>query len=111
LAIASILLIGFIIFCIFNYYLQRQLIEIYNKQNSLIIQDRIGKTIFIEPNEKGYWAEYLDKIPPRFSELLAKKEDKYFYYYYFGFNPWFTFQAELNYFGLDPGRASSAINQ
>ena len=87
LVTASILLIGFASFFIVGYCLQKQLIETYDKQNSIIVQDRTENIISIEPNERGYWAEYLDRVPPRVKELLLKKEDEYFYYH-FGFNPW-----------------------
>jgi len=110
LSFVIILFIGFVSFLTSSYYLQKQLIDIYNEQNSVVIQDRTGEIIFIEPNEKGYWAEYLDKIPLRFKELLIKKEDKYFYYH-FGINPWSTSKAALGYFGLGPKRASSTITQ
>ena len=48
------------------------------------MQDRTGKIISIKPNERGYWAEYLDKVPPRFLEkntkiiLEAKEAVKWF---------------------------------
>lgn len=109
------LIIGFILliplaFLTIGYHLQKKLITIYENQQSTIIEDRYGGEIAILPNEKGYWARYLEKIPSRFKELLIKKEDKYFYYH-FGFNPWSTFQAAGGYFGLGPKRASSTISQ
>jgi len=110
LVIASILLLGFTSFLIIGYILQKQLIETYNKQDSLIVQDRTGKVISIEPNEEGYWAEYLDKIPPRFKELLLEKEDEYFYYH-FGFNPWSIIRASVGYLGFGPEGGSSTITQ
>jgi penicillin-binding protein 1C len=110
LVIASILLVGFTSFFIVGYCLQKQLIETYNKQDSIVVQDRTGKIISIEPNERGYWAEYLDKIPPRFKELLLEKEDEYFYYH-FGFNPWSILRASVGYFGFGPKGGSSTITQ
>ena len=93
-----------------GYLLQKQLMDIYAGQNSLIIKDRTGQIIAIERNEKGYWAEYLNEIPNEFKELLIEKEDKYFYYH-LGINPFSSFQAALGYFNLAPKRASSAITQ
>ena len=111
LAVAGLaLLIAFISFLGMGFYLQNQLKEIYEKQSSQVFQDRKGEIIFIQPNEKGYWAQYLNRIPPQFKKLLIQKEDKYFYYH-FGFNPWSIFQASLGYIGLGPKRASSTISQ
>lgn len=110
LVIISILLIGLSSFFIFTYHLQNELIEIYDGQNSVVIQDRTEKIISIEPNEKGCWAEYLDKISPRFKELLLEKEDEYFYHH-FGFNPWSVFRAGLGYLGFGPKGGSSTITQ
>ena len=106
----TLFLIALICFLTISYFLQEQLINTYNTQNSLIVQDRTGKIIFIEPNEKGNWSEYLNKIPSQFKKLLIRKEDKYFYYH-FGFNPWSTFRAVVGYLGLGPKRASSTITQ
>ena len=97
-------------FLIEGYFLQKQLIEIYEKQESVVIKDRNGETIFIKPNQKGYWAQYLNEIPPEFKELLVKKEDKLFYEH-FGFNPWSIFQAVFGYLGIGNRKASSTISQ
>ena len=104
------MLIGVLVFFITGYHLQKQLIETHNKQNSTIIQDRTGKVISIELNERGYWAEYLNKIPSRFKELMLEKEDEYFYYH-FGFNPWSIFRASVGYLGFGPEGGSSTITQ
>ncbi len=98
------------IFLIAAYHLQKRLINIYEEQNSILIEDREGKIISIRQNKKGYWAEYLEEIPERVKELLTKKEDKYFFHH-FSFNPWSTFQAAMGYFGLGPRQASSTITQ
>ncbi|MCK4781439.1 transglycosylase domain-containing protein [Candidatus Parcubacteria bacterium] len=105
-----ILGIGFACFLIFAYVAQKQLIDVYNQQNSIIIKDRAGEIIFIKPNKKGYWAEYLDEVPSEFKKLLIEKEDRYFYYH-FGVNPWAAFQAGLGYFNFGRKRASSTITQ
>jgi penicillin-binding protein 1C len=108
-----ILIILFILissFFLFSWYLQKQLLTIYNEQNSIIVRDRKGQEIFILPNQKGNFARYLEKIPSRFKELLIKKEDKYFYSH-FGFNPVSIFQAALGYFGIGNRKASSTISQ
>ena len=107
LIVSFILLIGFLLF---SYSLDKQLLAIYNQQNSVRVKDREEKEIFILPNQKGYFSRYLDKIPPRFKELLIKKEDKYFYYH-FGFNPWSLSQAILGRLGVGHRKASSTISQ
>lgn len=107
LIISFILLIGFLLF---SYSLDKQLLAIYNQQNSVRVEDREEKEIFILLNQKGYFSRYLDKIPPRFKELLIKKEDKYFYYH-FGFNPWSLSQAILGRLGFGQRKASSTISQ
>jgi len=98
------------VFFILGFYLQKQLINLYESRKSIIIIDRFGKEIFIKPNQKGYFARYLEEIPPRFKEFLVKKEDKYFYYH-FGFNPWSISQVALRYFGIGTREASSTISQ
>jgi len=102
--------LGIVFFLGITYYLQNQLIENYNNQSSVVIQDRKGEIILIEPNGKEYWAQYSNEVPQRFKELLIKKEDKLFSYH-LGFNPWSTFKAITGYLGLGPKRASSTITQ
>jgi penicillin-binding protein 1C len=106
----TIILIVIICFLTGSYFLQKQLMDIYSGQNSLIIKDRTGQIIAIEQNKKGYWAEYLDETPNEFKNVLIDKEDKYFYYH-FGINPYSSFQAMLGYFNLAPKRASSTVTQ
>ena len=103
----SLFLLGFLLF---SYRLQKDLLAIYNRGESIKISDREGEEIALLPNEKGNFARYLDEIPLRFKELLIKKEDKLFYYH-FGFNPWSIFQASLNRLGLSQRKASSTISQ
>jgi len=109
--IASLLFFFVLIaFFIEGYFLQKHLVEIYNKQESVVIKDRNGEEIFITQNQDGYWARYLNEIPPRFKKLLIKKEDEYFYYH-FGFNPWSISQTALGYLGIGNRKASSTISQ
>lgn len=110
LIIFFVLLIGCVSFLVVGYRLQNQLMETYQKQDSVLVQDRNGEIIFRQPNERGYWASYLDKVPVRFKKLLLKKEDKYFPYH-LGLNPLSTLQAGLGYSGIGKRRASSTITQ
>ena len=97
-------------FLITGYFLQKQLIKIYNNRESLIVTDRKGKEIFVLQNSSGNLALYLNGVPSRFKELLIKKEDKLFYYH-FGFNPFGTVWAALNRLGVGQRKASSTLTQ
>ncbi len=59
----------------------------YEKQGSQIFTDRNGKLISLLPNERGYYNQFLADVPPKFAELLLKKEDRWFYWHP-GFNPY-----------------------
>jgi penicillin-binding protein 1C len=93
-----------------SYQAQKTMLSLYNSYASEIIKDRYGKIIYIKPNQKGYYAYYIDKIPARVKELLIQKEDKYFYYH-LGLNPKSTFEAIFARLGLGKRRASSTITQ
>ncbi len=105
-----ILLIFIPFFLVFAYFAQEKLVKIYQSQNSILVKDRKGETIFVLPNSKGYLAQYLKEIPPRLKELLIKKEDKYFYYH-FGFNPISIFQIGLSKLGIGDRSGCSTITQ
>jgi penicillin-binding protein 1C len=107
LIIFLLFLIGFLLF---SFKLERELSQIYEKGKSKIILDREGREIAILPNEKGNFARYLVKIPPRLKNLLIKKEDKFFYWH-FGFNPKSIFEAALGRIGIGSRKASSTISQ
>ena len=110
----KIFLWAFVIFLFFflsfSYFIQNQLTRIYQNQESLLIKDRRGEEILILPNNKGYFAQYLKEIPPRFKELLLKKEDRYFYYH-FGVNPVSLFKAGLAKLEISERRGCSTITQ
>lgn len=93
-----------------THFLKEEILEIYFSRESKIVRDRNGIEIFVLPNEKGYFAKYLDRIPPKFKKLLIKKEDKFFYYH-FGFNPISTFQAIFGKLGIGERKGSSTITQ
>ncbi|MBU4023074.1 transglycosylase domain-containing protein [Patescibacteria group bacterium] len=109
----KILLILAILLAVFfsiSFYLQAKLISLYNGQESQIILDRTGKIIATLPNSKGYYAYYVDSLPKELTDLLIKKEDRFFYYHP-GFNPISMIQAGLTRFGMNNRKASSAITQ
>jgi penicillin-binding protein 1C len=98
------------LFLIISYNLQKNLVDIYQSQESIIINDRQNKEIFIAPNQKNYWSIYINNIPDRFKKLLLKKEDKYFYYHP-GFNPLSISQEFLRYIKIGNRKGSSTITQ
>lgn len=108
--IFGVVLVFIALFLVISYHLQKELTTIYQKRESLILKDRYGEEILIKPNQKGHFAIYLDEVPPRFKELLIKKEDQWFYWH-FGFNPWSIIRGALGYFGFYHSRASSTITQ
>ena len=108
--ISLILLAITAVFLLASFYLQNQLLTIYNKGDSTKVYDRNGKEIFVLQNQKGNFSRYTDEIPSRLKELLLKKEDKYFYYH-LGFNPWSMSGAALGKLGFLERKASSTITQ
>lgn len=110
LTIGFILAIILTAFLTGSYFLQKQLIIIYDNQNSTVIKDRNNQEIGILPNERGNFARYLNDIPSDFAKFLIKKEDQFFYLH-FGLNPWSIIRAGLGYSGLYPSKASSTITQ
>jgi penicillin-binding protein 1C len=108
--IGIVLTLATIIFLVISSLLFKQLMTIYQNQESIIVLDRYGKEILIRPNQKGYWARYLNEVPARIKKLLIQKEDKYFYYHP-GFNLWSISQAALSQLGIGNRKASSTISQ
>lgn len=97
-------------FLFFGFKAQKELTEIYEKQNSIRISDRNDKTLCLKPNPDGYYAQHNNYIPPRFKELLILKEDKYFFQHP-GFNPVSIAQDILARLGIGERKASSTISQ
>jgi penicillin-binding protein 1C len=108
--IFGIFILFIFLFLITTYSLKEEILRIYRSQKSIIIKDRKGFEVAILPNERGYFARYLDEIPPSFKELLLKKEDKYFYYH-LGFNPGSIFKYLLGKVGIGERKALSTITQ
>lgn len=107
LIILAVLIVGFFII---TYYLQSQLISIYNNQKSLVLLDRNDEVISILPNPKGYYAQYTDSLPNQLEQLLIEKEDRFFYYHP-GFNPVSMIWAGLGSIGLGDREGGSTITQ
>lgn len=93
-----------------GFYQQKQLINLYENQASLIIRDRNGEIIALKPNTKGYFNLPLENVPEKIANLLVKKEDRFFYYH-FGINPLSIAQSAGGYLGIGQRKASSTISQ
>ena len=100
-----------LLFCGTAFFLKQELISEYNNLISPLILDRHGEILAIEPNTKGYYAQYALSTPERVETLLLKKEDKYFYYH-FGINPVSSARAVKNIlFSKTPGGSSTITQQ
>lgn len=79
-AIAGIIFIAlFVAWQIVAARLNNKLQFNYNQFNSQVIYDRTGKIIEINPNSRGNYDQFLTTSPSGFSNLLLKKEDRFFY--------------------------------
>ncbi|MDD4351956.1 MAG: transglycosylase domain-containing protein [Candidatus Gracilibacteria bacterium] len=87
-----------------------ELKEMYHNRESVIISDRNAEIISIEPNEAGYYADYVSEFPDELEELLLKQEDQYFYYHP-GINLFSTIRAGYRYITGQHNLASSTITQ
>ena len=110
LSITIAIILLFAEFLILSFNLKNQLVSEYKNRESVIITDRNGQILSIEPNSDGYYSQYLEVVPENFKELLLKKEDKYFYYHP-GINPVSTARAFKNYLTRKPNLASSTLTQ
>jgi len=95
---------------ILSSFLQKKLLECYWANQSTVILDRSGKIIAILPNQKGYYAYYVNTIPHCFKQLLVKKEDRFFYFHP-GINPISIGEDLLSRIGVGKRPASSTITQ
>ncbi|MFH0792359.1 MAG: transglycosylase domain-containing protein, partial [bacterium] len=95
---------------IFSYSYSQKLTAAYEKQESFAVRDRYNKIIAILPNSKGYTDEFITSEPKRFTDLLLKKEDRYFYWHK-GVNPISVAEAALGRLGVINRSASSTISQ
>lgn len=105
---AIILLIA--LWLILSSFLQKKLLESYRANQSTVILDRFGKIIAILPNQKGYYAYYVNTLPRHFKQLLVKKEDRFFYFHP-GINPISIGEDLLSRIGVGKRPASSTITQ
>jgi membrane carboxypeptidase/penicillin-binding protein PbpC len=106
--LAFVVLAG--VFLFWSFHAKETLLNFYQNNESVLVSDRSGQTLFLKPNDSTYYARYEEKIPPRFTELLLKKEDKFFYFHP-GFNPISIVRAAVNYFRKDGSLSSSTITQ
>lgn len=59
--------------------LVRRLEDSYEQQRSRAYLDRNGRLLLLEPNGKGLYDRFSSSVPERFTELLLKKEDRFFF--------------------------------
>lgn len=87
-----------------------ELQEIYKNNESPQIFDRNNDLISIIPNDKNFYAQYIEDIPEDFKKLIIEKEDKYFYIHK-GVNPVSVTMDLLSKIGLTLRNGSSTITQ
>ena len=107
--IASLLL-AFFIFWLWSGKITRDLFNAYQSRESVVMEDRNEEIIQIQPNQDGFYAEYIEETPNKLENLLLKKEDQYFYYH-LGLNPVSTISAAWDKLIGTKVRASSTITQ
>src|SRR3989338_1054225 len=105
-----IVLLSAAAFFIISKILTKKLLTIYSQQESITVTDRFSQNILIKNNGKGYYAQYLETVPPQFEKLLLLSEDKYFFYHP-GVNPISIVRSVRRRFTDDKNQASSAITQ
>lgn len=109
--IVLLALLGFLLFLQAGAKILAQKLENQYQNNlSSQVTDRNGKTIFIKPNSRGYYAVYSSRLPQDFEKLIVKKEDRFFYWH-FGINPVSAAKALGGKIGLTDRSGSSTITQ
>lgn len=89
---------------------QSQLKKTYWNLASEIVYDRHGEPLSYSINEKGYRAEYLERVPKHVRRLLLRKEDRFFYVHP-GINPVSTVRAIVKKIKTGRAGASSTLTQ
>ncbi|MCX6715982.1 MAG: transglycosylase domain-containing protein [Candidatus Taylorbacteria bacterium] len=82
----------------------------YDENQSVKIVDRNDRMVVLIPNSKGNYALYATSTPERFSELLLKKEDRFFYMHP-GINPFSIGELILAKAGIGDRQGASTIEQ
>ncbi|MFA6601671.1 MAG: transglycosylase domain-containing protein [Candidatus Paceibacterota bacterium] len=108
LIIIAMTLIGFLI--IYGIFSSQKLAELYEQNQSVSIVDRKNQLLVLLPNQKGNYALYATSSPQRFTELLLRKEDRFFYSH-LGVNPVSIGELILAKIGLGNRRGASTIEQ
>jgi membrane carboxypeptidase/penicillin-binding protein PbpC len=86
------------------------MIDRYLELESTIVTDRDDNIIAIKPNIKGNYSNYSDSLPNKFSDLLIKKEDRFFFIHP-GVNPVSITRSFISYFKNGKILGSSTITQ
>lgn len=82
----------------------------YEKLLSVVISDRNGLPISVSTNLKGHYALPVPHLPENFTELLLKKEDRFFAYH-LGINPVSMVRALIRYLTSGSGGGSSTLTE
>ena len=81
------ILMGEGLFFVFLFRAAHHLQTVYVDLASRVVLDRTGAIISIQPNNRGYYALYLDEFPKNLESNFIQKEDQYFFWH-LGFNPY-----------------------
>src|SRR3989338_4024792 len=73
----------------------RNLVERYAGLESIVVRDRNGKEIFIDPNDRGFYARYIPTTPKNVSATFMRNEDRFFYYHT-GVNPFSVIRSVIS---------------
>lgn len=105
-----VLLVAMVGIYLLTYSFATHLRAAYNAMESSIIKDRQGNIISIQPNEHGYYARKVGRVPKGFTKLLIKKEDRFFYWHA-GINPLSILRAAISYMTMGEFKGSSTLTQ
>ena len=81
--------------------------ERYAGLESIIVRDRNGKEIFIDTNDRGFYARYIPTTPKNVYAAFMRNEDRFFYYHT-GVNPFSVIRSVIS---GNAGKGSSTITQ
>ncbi len=103
--------IAFLILSVYiAYRVHADATERYEKLLSVVIADRHNIPISVSTNVKGHYALPITHLPDTFTELLLKKEDRFFAYH-LGINPVSMIRALYHYLSSGSGGGSSTLTE
>lgn len=93
-----------------TFYASRHIETLYKKEASVVIVDRNGLEIAIEPNVKGHYMRPSKEMPQELKNLLIAREDRFFYYHP-GVNPASIARSLVRYIFTSRFAGSSTLTQ